>query len=184
MKYRKFCLTIVLILGLFNSAKLQSIDSLDTKYGFKHFKLNTSIVKYEKEIILDVNDANTEEKKTYKYIGGKINDLFGVKIHEILLNFYKNKLSSIYIKFGKLNESFTESDYKLLLYKLTILYGNSIKLQTGIDGNFNILNANKWKGAKVELEMIRHYYIPNQLYGGYIIISELSLKRQKLSDGF
>ena len=109
---------MIFFLCLYNLSFGQSIADLDLKYGFKQFKFGittkqVSNIKKNK----DQWDKNPNISE-YIYTGNDLNYLYDVKVKEISLTFYKNKLYAIMISFGSSFIEYTDSEYNLVQYSL------------------------------------------------------------------
>lgn len=179
----KYILTALIVLGLSNSTFSQTISQLDSKYGFKHFIFNTPPSKYKSEITKTSSWDPNSKIAEYEYTGGKLNDLFGVPVTKISLTYYEDKLASIQIQFGDIDEEFKQDQYERVLYSLQKLYGQGNSMSVS-DQDFILYGGRKWLGKKVTMEVLRLYYKPARSVSGYISISEKSLHEKRISDEF
>ena len=99
MKY--FILITIILLGL--SVNGQGLKNLDTDFGIKKFKLETSYSTYKND--LEYFDINSQGLEFYTYKKLDIKEVFGIPIKEIGLCFLNNKLYSISINFGVLSKN-------------------------------------------------------------------------------
>ncbi|WP_297510183.1 hypothetical protein [Flavobacterium sp.] len=97
--------TILIIFTFLSSLTLfsQTNANLDKKNGFNKFKLGSNTELHKKN--LKYFAKNKDNVTFYYYIGSDIQNVFNVKIDKILLGYYKNKLYTISIDFGVLNDS-------------------------------------------------------------------------------
>lgn len=169
----------------------QSVNSLDLKNGFRNFKLGTSpsqiqnIVKQTQQFSKNLNVAE------YEYVGNDINNVFNVNVNSVSLSFYKNKLFSIRVSFGKLAEAkdFELYEFSSILSALENTYGSNWIKPTNEDGI--ILNGAIWDAKNVKCELLRvdfskSYSNPKD-YGfvsGYIHIIDKKLMNQMYASDF
>lgn len=173
-----FCVVILFIMTTFLSA--QSLADLDSKNGFRHFKLGTSpdVVKNKFS-----DYSSTESVKNFIYTGDDIDSVSGVEITKIVLSYYKNKLMSITASFGNPHKGpeFTTSQYNLIVQGLVSTYGNK---KYYIPQNTNVLSGKKWIGSKVELEIIM---LDTRKYGfvsGYLNIYDKNIMQDFTKNQF
>lgn len=81
----------------------QTNTNLDNKNGFNKFKLGSNFNLHKSNLKFQTKDKNNVSY--YTYIGQDIKSVFGVKIHEILIGYYKNKLYTISVDFGIIENS-------------------------------------------------------------------------------
>lgn len=179
----KYTLTVLFLLTWVSVTFSQNNPKLDNKYGFKHFVLNTAPYKYKKEITKITSSDPNSKITEYEYIGGKINDLFGVSITNITLTYYEDKLENIQILFGDIGKEFTQNEYNKILYSLQQLYGEGNSLNVS-DEDFVLYGGRKWLGQKVTMEVLRLYYKPSERISGYIAITENNLHEKRIRDEF
>ena len=99
MKY--FILISIILLGA--SVKGQGLKNLDSDFGIKKFKLETSYSLYKND--LEYFDINSQGIEFYTYKKLDIKEVFGIPVKEIGLCFFNNKLYSISINFGVLSKN-------------------------------------------------------------------------------
>lgn len=102
MKQLKFIPVFFVLLNSFTSQS-QDIQNLDTKYGFKKFKLESSYDLYKSQLKLI---QNQEKKAYYEFTGTEYSEIFGYKVNNINLCFYKNKLYEISIEYDLKTEEY------------------------------------------------------------------------------
>ncbi len=90
MKKLLFIATLILFS---NFALAQSVNDLDLKNGFRHFKLGSS-PNLIKNIVKKTNQFSSKVV-SYDYLGKDIDNISNVKVTNVTLGFYKNKLCSI-----------------------------------------------------------------------------------------
>jgi len=178
----KYVLTFLTFFTTATFCFSQGTAQLDAKYGFKHFIFYTSPSKYSSEIIKIKSWDPNPKISEYEYVGGKLNDLFGVVIDKVSLTYYENKLASIRIDFGNSEQEFIQGDFERILYSLKNLYGNGNGLSFD-DEDFIMYGGRKWIGKKVSLEILRLKYKDNNILG-YISLSEISLFNKRIKDEF
>ena len=84
MKQLKLIAAFILILNSFTSVS-QNIQNLDTKYGFRKFKLESSYDLYKSQLKpLDITKTGSK-MKYYEYTGTEYNEVFGYKVNKISL---------------------------------------------------------------------------------------------------
>ncbi|ESU23792.1 hypothetical protein FEDK69T_12020 [Flavobacterium enshiense DK69] len=108
MKYK---LTLLFFIFINSIAISQNLSNLDVKYGFNKFKLESSYTLHKNNLSYKTTDNNV---KYYEYIGKDIKSVFGVKIDEIWLGYYKNRLYTISIDFGAISDSESQNIIKEL----------------------------------------------------------------------
>jgi len=176
---------IIIFLYLYNLSFGQSIADLDLKYGFKQFKFGIT-TKQVSNIIKNKDqwDKNPNISE-YIYTGTDLKYLYDVKVKEISLTFYKNKLYSIIISFGSPFIEYTNSEYNLVQYSLEKTFGtvwNSPSNETG-----QIIKGSIWSGNKVTLEHLMLNFSKenggNQKVG-YVHLYENSIQKLRLKDEF
>jgi hypothetical protein len=100
MKKNYYFVIIFLSTFLLNA---QSSSNLDIKNGFNKFKLGSDISLHKSKLKFDAKDKNNVSY--YIYIGKDINSVYGVKVQEILVGYYKNKLYTISVEFGSIENN-------------------------------------------------------------------------------
>lgn len=156
----------------------QTSYKLDEKNGFKHFKLGSSlnsinnIIKQESILLL-------KGVTTYKYVGTDITEYSGVKIENINLYFFQNKLYKIYIRFS----NFTNNDYSITEFNtvtaaLVSSFGNFIECH---NNDPSLLNCAIWDGNKVRLDNVRMNASNKSdgLIGGYLLFIDKDIEKQQ-----
>ena len=169
---------ITIITFSYSDLSAQSVNQLDTKYGFKSFKLGTAPNKLNSNKI-DSWDKNSNITK-YKYSANDMDELFTVSVNRVIPTYYKNKLMSILIDF---NDTFSESDYDIVLYSLKNLFGSGNNCVIDNSDYTNYIGR-KWVGKKVEMDFFKLYTNENNKWGGYISITEKALQKQRINNEF
>jgi hypothetical protein len=98
----------------------QNLNSLDNKFGFNKFKLESSYELYKRNLSPTLNKSGEplvgfDGVKYYDYTGNDVSMIFGVFIKKIGLGFFKNKLYTISVEFlsiGKNDENRLISGFK------------------------------------------------------------------------
>jgi hypothetical protein len=176
MKIRIFIISLIISIPLLSG---QSVDALDTKYGFKIFKFGTTPDLSISELIESGFNKNPNVTE-YRYTGSDMNTLYNVPVIKVKLTYYKNKLMSIMVDFGT---TFSEGNYDLVLYSLQQLFGEGNNCITD-DSYFTQATGRKWVGKKVSMEILRMYAPKQSAWCGYLLIVEQSLEKQRISDEF
>lgn len=150
----------------------QNISNLDKKNGFNIFRLGEDISMYQDKLIFDMEDGQTS-LYTYK----KANLFYGASIKEITLLFYKNKLASITVSYGEVQQK----DDEAIIYKLEQVFGVVSK-------QYNTFSSIKWgmqwKGKNVLLQLQKYTYdneiFPNETH--FFIQSIEKIKKQEYDE--
>lgn len=184
-------LTFITIIFLFMSNLMlaQSVNDLDIKNGFRHFKLGSTPTQIKNIVKKNKQFLNNPNVVTYEYTGNEINTVFGVEVNNISLSFYKNKLASIMISFGDFDgKDFTYEQFEIIRNALEHIYGRdwvNPKNKQGI-----ILNGAIWDGKNVRLELFRIDYNTNltdprdYLISGYINVFDKKMTNEIISSEF
>jgi hypothetical protein len=159
----------------------QNLNNLDLKNGFKQFKLGSSpglikdIVRNEgKENRLYNNNPNI---KCYDYLGNGNEYIFNVEIESISLKFFKDKLVSILVSFGRIGNDFDKEKYDFVLYSLELAYGK--KWQLGKSNDEDFIEGASWTGKNVTLELSRNDFSNKyDFVGGYIYVFDEKLNQE------
>ncbi len=169
----------------------QSLNDLDIKNGFRHFKFGSTPSQI-KNIVKQTNQSSQNPKVvSYEYIGEDVTNIFNVKIDKISLSFFNNKLFNILVSFGNLEESkdFEVYEFNSILSALEKTYGTKWVESTNKDGN--ILNSAIWDAKNTRLELIRidfsKSYTNPKDYGftsGYINVFNKKLTNAMYSSDF
>lgn len=165
------------------SLQSQTIQKLDTKYGFKHFKLKTNPNNYLGQIKETETFLPNPFLKSYEYIKNDIRHLGIVPIEDISLMFYKNELLVITIGFGNVTENFTESEYNALVYSLEKLYGSPLNVVSS-ETDIGFKGGKGWQGQKVDLELIRCRFPEFPTITGYMTITEKEIYQKMIEEEF
>ena len=182
-------LLFIATLILFSNFTLaQSVNDLDLKNGFRHFKLGSS-PNLIKNIVKKTNQFSPKIVR-YDYLGKDIDNISNVKVTSVTLDFYKNKLCSIGINFGSFEEkSFEIYEFNDILSALEKTYGINWVNPTNKSGV--ITNGAIWAGKKVTLELLRTDFSKSKIkpadygfIGGYINIYDKKLMNEMESSDF
>lgn len=188
MKKKTF---ISIFLFLSNIVLSQSVNDLDTKNGFRHFKLGSSPLQIKNIVKQENQFSKNPNVIVYDYIGTDIDNIFNVDVDQITLSFFKNKLFSISIRFGSFEQSkdFEVHEYNSILSALERTYSTDWVMPANDDGI--ILNGAIWDAKKVRLELFRIDFsksITNPkdygFIGGYINVFDKKLSTEMYSSDF
>lgn len=168
---KKITLFTFLFIYISLTAFSQSVNDLDTKNGYKDFKIGDSFEKYEGKLIFRdylKNDSNTPTyivKQEFLY-----SDLFGYKIKAITLTFKANKLIMIDIWLKEIVPegvvwSFNANDFTNITNKFKSLFGEQKYGMFDDDQGTNMMMI--WKGKKVELWV--KFVFRGTMVGGHFI---------------
>ncbi|ABQ07378.1 hypothetical protein [Flavobacterium johnsoniae] len=166
---------LFLLIFISQTSISQTLNDLDLKNGFRHFKFGSSpsliknIVKQENQAFQNPNVV------VYDYVGTDINNIYNEKVESISLIFFKNKLFNICVNFG----DFETSDFKRILYALEKTYGKKWVEPTNKESI--ILNGAIWAGKNVVLELFKMDSLYN---GGYINVYDIKLTNAMFSSDF
>lgn len=182
---KKMNISVILIF-CFSSASLgQNVSALDSKYGFKIFKLGTSPSEYQGLISEQETFHSNPKIKSYSYIGNDINNVFNVKTTGIDLTFYENRLVTISISFAYLIYDFKQEDYDRILYSLENLFGEPYNISKDMsDANTTLYDGKKWIGKDVSLELMRLSFNSKQKISGYLAITEENIFKEWMNSEF
>ena len=132
----------------------QTLNDLDVKKGFRNFKFGMNPSQFNNLGLENINFNNNSKVKIYIYYGDDIEYVCNIKVDEIRLLFFEEKLCSITIDFGNFvrSEEFKLQDYEKLLSYLEQTYGKDwvIAKKKPI-----IINGVIWDATKVRLELFR-----------------------------
>lgn len=186
---RTTIITIFLLISNFILA--QSVNDLDIKNGFRHFKLGSSPSQI-KNIVKQKNQfSKNPNVVAYEYVGSDIDNIFNVKVDKVNLSFFKNKLFNISVTFGNLEESkdFEVYEFNNILSALERTYGTDWVRPKNDEGI--ILNGAIWDGKNVRLELFRLDFNKSKTnpkdYGfisGYINVFDKKLTNEMFSSDF
>lgn len=156
---------IVLMIFLSNTLMAQNLSNLDTKYGIKKFKLESSFENYKSNLELELDG----KVKYYRYVGSDIQTVLGQDIRKIILGFYKNKMYYIGIKlddalpiypdliYDKLKDLFGYTDKSTNFKKGPLSYEWAYTWQT----NKTYLSFDKQKATEFKNEEVSIWMISN-----------------------
>ncbi|MBA7538573.1 hypothetical protein ES705_30850 [subsurface metagenome] len=172
----KKLLGILILVCLSNIIIAQNLSNLDSKYGIKKFKLESSYDNYKSSLELELDG----KVKYYKYVGSDIQSVFGQDISKVILGFYKNKLYYVNLI---LDDS--QPIYSDLVYdKLKQLFGSTEKATTFNKGPLSYDWAYFWQTKKTYLSFDKQ--LPNNQQAGRVTIWMISnvLDDQIAADDF
>ena len=164
----------------------QSASELDSKYGFKKFRFGMSPSQIGN---LTAYSAGKSFKNVdiYKYSGGDISEIRGIRLQDITLYFYNQKLYRISVDFGSPIQLFSEIDYQIINESLIASFGRGYEIKNKYQGDMLILSSSFWDGRKVRMEYTRVNLKPDasDKYNhivGYILFIEKNLNEQQKRD--
>jgi hypothetical protein len=142
---------ILLILTSLTNIYSQKNQALDTKNGFRQFRLGSApsqIANIQQKESIYSKNPNVKE---YNYIGKDIEYVANVKVYSITLEFYKNKLSNISIQFGgrRTGHSLSDEEYIKIKDYLQVAYGPGEQKYYKED---TYIIGFSWSGTKVALD--------------------------------
>jgi len=138
----------------------QSVNDLDLKNGFRHFKLGSSSSQIQNIVKRESKVDNSLNVVSYDYVGNDIKTIFGVNVYGLSLSFFNNKLFSIRVSFGDFDgNDFTSEEYERIKNTLQELYGSDWITPTK---NKNVISGAIWDGKKVCLELLRTNFNTNK----------------------
>jgi|SRR5690554_555408 len=182
-----FVITIFLLVS--NLVSAQSLDNLDIKNGFRHFKLGSTPAQIKNIIKEENHFLENPDIVAYTYIGNDIDKVFFVETYEVRLTFYKNKLVGITISFGDYGKPFMEYEFNQILKALEEIYGKNWGNPNNNDGI--ILNGAIWNGKNVRLELLRLDFSKSKtnpkdfgFISGYISVFDKKLNNEMISSEF
>lgn len=140
-------LIIIAFFGILPTTAFNQYTSIDTKYGFNRFKLESSY-ELEKSNLEFIFQGKTDGVKYYKYKKSDVNDVFGEKFRELNLGYYKNQLYTINIDFGYLPK---ESE-SMIMVKMAEIFGRPHILGTKTPYD----NGYLWTGDKSVMQLGRY----------------------------
>ena len=171
---------------ILSSGYSQSLNDLDIKNGFRHFKFGTSPSQI-KNIVKQANHTSQNSNVTYyNYVGSDIDYVFFVKVYEIQLGFFNNKLFSIRIDFGNFEQKkdFSASEYNSLLSALENAYSTNWVKLTNNDKDVVFFNGVAWDAKNVCLELTRIKINYLGWIGGYILVFDKKLNNVVITSEF
>ncbi|AZI40074.1 hypothetical protein [Epilithonimonas vandammei] len=183
-----FFLLIIISSNIFYG---QSLNDLDIKNGFRHFKFGSTPSQI-KNIVKQTNQSSQNPKVvSYEYIGEDITNIFNVKVDNIYLSFFNNKLFSVGVNFGNMEnvKNFEIYEFNNILTALENTYGTKWVAPSNKDGV--VLNGAIWDANNVRLELVRidfsKSYTNPKDYGyisGYINVFDKKLMNAIHSSNF
>lgn len=186
---KKLLITILILTTNFIFS--QSVLDLDIKNGFRHFKLGSSpnqIKNIKKTSNQHSKNPNVAE---FLYVGDDIIYISNVKVGDIKLSFFKNKLFNIAIEFGDLMQSknFEEEDYMAILSSLERTYGKDWSILSDKDNV--IIDGAQWVGKNATLELCRLDFSNSKKFpkdydfiSGFIAVYDNKLSNEMYSTDF
>lgn len=169
-------LILLTLITKFSDGK--SLSNLDRKFGINRFKLESSYDLYKSKLTFKF--VGDDKVKYYIYSGSDMTMLFGVKIYEIALGFYKSKLYTISYSF----KPTTDFNENIILNKLKDLFGKPIMgndNKIGLDYQWGYM----WITNKTYLQHSKYAetseYQPNYLD---IFMYSIKMKHQVDNDNF
>ncbi len=187
----KKAIFIIIIIFFSNSIVAQSVNDLDIKNGFRHLKLGSTPSQIKNIVKQENQFSKNPHVVAYYYVGSDIDNIFNVKVDEIKLSFFKNKLFNISITFGNLEESkdFEVYEFNDILSALERTYGTNWVKPKNDEGIF--LNGAIWDGKNVRLELFRLDFSKSKtnpkdygFVGGYINVFDKKLTKEMFSSDF
>ena len=169
---------ITIFLFISNLIFAQSVNDLDIKNGFRNFKLGSSPSQI-KNIVKNKNQLSANPNiVTYDYVGNDIEYVYHVKVDQVTLRFFKNKLFGIAISFGNVGKSrdFELYEFNSIRYALEKIYGIDWYYLNNHSGL--LLNGAMWEGKNVELQLSRVDY--RKSHG--VIIGLINIYDKKLTN--
>lgn len=163
----------------------QSTKDLDLKNGFRNFKLGSSPDQIKNIKKSDFQFSKNPNVTKFTNIGKDNIYIFNVKIENVDLSFFRNKLFSIRVIFDDMtaDNNFELSEFNSVLTALEKTYGNIWSSVENEDGVF--LNGAIWEGDKVVLELLRiDYRKKYNNIGGYMHIYDKKLIKEMYSSDF
>jgi hypothetical protein len=120
---------------------------------------------------------------TYTYVGSDIDYVYNVKVDNISLWFFNNKLIAITVEFGNILQSknFELSDYYSILSALERAYGNIWAIATKSDF---IIGGAIWPAKNVTLELTRYKFETSGFIGGSIHVYDNKLMNAVYANEF
>jgi hypothetical protein len=139
----------------------QTISELDSKNGFKDFKIGDLLSKWQSNLTFD--GTWDDGSKAYLYNGTCCNKVFDYEVAKTILRFKDNKLVGIYITTKKFQEGYTSSgvytkwrpdDFESIKNSFTYLFGPPFST-TKDDKTGSIIHI--WRGKKISLVSTYEY---------------------------
>lgn len=156
----------------------QVISKLDSYNGFKQFRFGKSAASF-KNLELIKSTMNLKNVTTYNYIGKDITDFSGVKIVDIRLDFFNNKLYKVSIGFSDFNKNdYSIGEFNVVKMALTSNFGEPNECQFTDPA---MLNCAIWDGNNVRLDNIRMEMSgkPSSFATGYMLFIDKNLESQQ-----
>jgi hypothetical protein len=179
MKY----IYLIIVILLSQITVSQTTKDLDIKNGFRNFMLGSTPIQNKNIYKSEFQNPSFPSVVSYNYSGTDLESVFGVKVENIKLSFFKNKLFSINVDFGHLGESFELSEFNSILSFLEQVYGTKWQSPSNEDGI--ILNGAIWDAKNVKLELFRIDFSKSKtnpheygFVGGYINVIDKNLMKE------
>jgi hypothetical protein len=173
---------LISMLSILFSLNGQTIAQLDQKNGFRDIKLGSTIESFGNKIRLDPNPSQKEiNVKEYIYdIKSMDTTLYEATIKHIYLTFYKGKLWSMSIGFGRYE---TYEEILSVCNGLNYAYGVTTKCNP--DGNSDWLSPSCvcWTGNKVYMSFYMYSFVQDpSIHSGFLSIIDIDITKQKNLD--
>jgi hypothetical protein len=179
---KKFILFYLHLVLITNYMQGQNLNDLDSRNGFKEFKLGNPYSKWSKDLVFDSYSEDGEKK--YLYTGSCCDKIFNYEIQQIQLGVTNNKISTICITTRKFRENngkiidWRTDDFMEINKNFEYLFGEPSYIKKPDNGEVVFL----WYGKRVNL--ISCYKFTGYAdYQVIIIGSNLSIEK-KIKDGF
>jgi len=180
---------ILILIFLSQFAISQSINDLDIKNGFRHFKLGSSPSQNKNIVKNDYQNASFPDVVVYNYYGTDLKSIFGVEIKSIKLSFFKSRLFSVSVTFGGVGKSFEMHEFNKIQGFLEQAYGTKWENISNDDGT--IANGSIWNGKNVKLELVRVDSTKSKTnpknygyVGGYINVMDKKITQEMYKSNF
>ena len=136
----------------FNNSIAQDLSNLDKKNGYNKFNLESPYNDYKNDIKFLFEGY--DKVKYYKYIKSDISMIFGVKVSEINLGFYKGKLYTISIDLGVTS---TSEDMRLQSNLMELFgYQSLMESKSSKDKDFDYEWGLQWISQKVLMQLSKY----------------------------
>lgn len=151
---RQIIFFFITFLPIFASG--QSLTNLDKNNGFRKFKFEMSPTQIKNiKKISATSTLNLRGVTYYTYTGSDILEFYSVKIEEIKLSFFNNRLYQIGISFGSIFRKYTDNEFSLANEALIVNFGHrthDCKETSLINDKLDCLI---WDAPKIRLEHVR-----------------------------
>lgn len=156
----------------------QVIGKLDSYNGFKQFKFGKPASSF-KNLELVKSTMNLKNVTSYNYTGKDITDFSGIKIADIRLDFFNNKLYKVSVGFSDFDQNdYSIGEFNVVKMALTSNFGEPNECQFT---DPSMLNCAIWDGNNVRLDNIRMSTIgkPASFASGYMLFIDKTLESQQ-----